>query len=93
MDKREQFYKNLKKKLKKDTSFPAKYLFKFIVPAAEDKIKQVEDLFDFTGAVITKTSSKTGKYVSISVLVVMKKVDDIIIKYMEAEKVEGIISL
>ena len=93
MDKREQFYKNLKKKLKKDTSFPAKYLFKFIVPAAEDKIKQVEDLFDFTGAVITKTSSKTGKYVSISVLVVMKKVDDIILKYMEAEKVEGIISL
>ena len=55
MDKREQFYKNLKKKLKKDTSFPAKYLFKFIVPAAEDKIKQIEDLFDFTGAVITKT--------------------------------------
>ncbi|NQV77115.1 MAG: DUF493 family protein [Lutibacter sp.] len=93
MDKREQFYKNLKKKLKKDTSFPAKYLFKFIVPAAEDKIKQIEDLFDFTGAVITKTSSKTGKYVSISVLVVMKKVDDIILKYMEAEKVEGIISL
>ena len=93
MDKRAQFYKKLKKKLKKDTVFPSKYLFKFIVPAAEDKIKQVEDIFDFTGAVITKKSSKTGKYVSLSVLVIMKKADDIITKYMEAEKVEGIISL
>ena len=93
MDKREQFYKKLKKKLIKDTVFPSKYLFKFIIPADNNKIKQVEDLFDFTGAVITKTSSKTGKFVSISVLVVMKKADDIIIKYKQAEEVEGIISL
>jgi len=93
MDKRDQFYKKLKKKLKKDTVFPSKYLFKFIVPSDDDKIKQVEDLFDFTGAVITKTSSKTGKYISISVLVVMKKADDVILKYKQAEKVEGIISL
>ena len=93
MDKREQFYKNLKKKLKKDTLFPSKYLFKFIVPADEDKIKQVEDIFDFTGAVITKTYSKTGKFVSLSVLVVMKKADDVILKYKQAETVEGIISL
>ena len=93
MDKKAQFYKKLKKKLKKDTTFPAKYLFKFIVPASEDRVNQVEAIFDFTGAVITKTSSKTGKYTSISVLVVMKKADDIIAKYMEAEKVDGIISL
>ncbi len=93
MDKRTQFYKKLKKKLKKDTTFPTKYLYKFIVPATEDRIKQVEDIFDFSGAVITKTSSKTGKYVSLSVLVIMKNADAIISKYMEAEKVEGIISL
>jgi len=93
MDKKAQFYKKLKKKLKKDTTFPAKYLFKFIVPATEDRVSQVETIFDFTGAVITKTSSKTGKYVSISILVVMKKADDVIQKYMEAEKVDGIISL
>lgn len=93
MDKRTQFYKKLKKKLKEDTKFPTKYLFKFIVPANEDTIKQVEDLFDFSGAVINKTYSRTGKYASVSVLVIMKKPDDIIIKYMEAEKIEGIISL
>ena len=93
MDKRAQFYKKLKKKLKKDTSFPSKYLYKFIVPSDEGKIKQVEDLFDYTGAVISKTTSKTGKYTSVSIHVVMKKADDVIKKYMEAEKIEGIISL
>jgi len=93
MDKRAQFYKKLKKKLKKDTVFPSKYLFKFIVPADENKIIQIEDMFNFKGAVITKTSSKTGKFVSVSILVVMKNADEIIQIYMEAEKVEGIISL
>ena len=93
MDKRTQFYKQLKKKLKKDTTFPTKYLFKFIVPSDDDKINQIENLFNHTGAVITKTVSKTGKYTSVSVHVVMKKADDIILKYQAAEKVEGIISL
>lgn len=93
MDKRTQFYKKLKKKLKKDTTFPTKYLYKFIIPANEDNINQIEQLFDHLGAVINKTASKKGKYVSISVLVVMKNADAIIAKYLEAEKVEGIISL
>ncbi len=93
MDKRTQFYKKLKRKLKKDTTFPTKYLYKFIIPANEVNINQIEQLFDHLGAVIHKKSSKTGKYVSISVHVVMKNADAIIEKYMEAEKVEGIISL
>lgn len=93
MDKRTQFYKSLKKKLKKDTTFPTKYLFKFIVPSDEDKILQIENLFNYQGAVITKSSSKTGKYTSVSIHVIMSKADHIIFKYMEAEKIEGIISL
>lgn len=93
MDKRTEFYKRLKKKLKKDTAFPSKYLYKFIVPADKDKINQIEQIFDHTGAVINKLSSKTGKYISVSVLVTMKNADTIIAIYREAEKVEGIISL
>ena len=93
MDKRTQFYKQLKKKLKKDTTFPTKYLFKFIVPTDEDKIMQVENLFNHSGAVINKTASKTGKYTSLSIQIVMKKADDIILKYQSAEKIDGIISL
>ena len=93
MDTRDQFYKKLQKKLKKDTKFPTKYLFKFIVPSSEDKILQVENLFNHEGAVITKKASKTGKFTSISILVIMKKAENIIVKYKQAEKVEGIISL
>lgn len=93
LDKRQQFYKKLKRELKKNTKFPSKYLFKFIVPSEEEKINHVESLFNHAGAVITKKTSKTGKFVSISVLVVMKKAEDVIVKYQQAEKVEGIISL
>ena len=93
MDKRTEFYKKLKEKLKKDTAFPSKYLYKFIIPADKDKINQIEKIFDHTGAVINKSSSRTGKYISVSVLVVMKNADTIIAIYREAEKVEGIISL
>ena len=93
MTNRDQFYKKLKQKLKKDTTFPSKYMFKFIVPANKVKVQQVEAMFDHTGAVINTTQSRTGKFTSVSIVVVMKKADDIISKYKEAEKIEGIISL
>ena len=93
MDDRAAFYEKLKNKLDESNIFPSEYLFKFIVSTKEEKIKQVEDLFDFKGAVITKTSSKTGKFTSISIHVIMKNSEEIISIYLEAEKIEGIISL
>lgn len=93
MENRAEFYKKLKNKLDESNIFPSEYLFKFIVSTHEEKIKQVEDLFDYKGAVITKTSSKTGKFTSISIYVIMKNSEDIISTYLEAEKIEGIISL
>ena len=93
MDTRTQFYKKLKKKLKQDTTFPTKYLFKFIVPSEISKIDAIENLFNHQGAVISKKTSKTGKYTSVSIHIIMKKADDIILKYQQAEKIEGIISL
>jgi putative lipoic acid-binding regulatory protein len=93
MDNRAEFYEKLKNKLDEGNIFPSEYLFKFIVSTHEEKIKQVEDLFDFKGAVITKTSSKTGKFTSISIHVIMKNSEDIISIYLKAEKIEGIISL
>jgi len=93
MQDREEFYKNLKAKLKKGTKFPAKYLFKFIVKGGDNKEKEVENIFNHMGAVITKNPSKTGKYISVSIIVRMKSADAVIQKYIEAEKIEGIISL
>jgi putative lipoic acid-binding regulatory protein len=93
MDKKAAFYKKLKKDLEETTTFPTKYLYKFIVPSKEGKIEQVEAAFNHMGAVITKKKSKTGKFISISVLVNMNSADDVIKKYKEVEIVEGIISL
>jgi hypothetical protein len=93
MDKKEAFYKKLKTDLEETTKFPTKYLYKFIIPTSNAKIVQIETIFDHMGAVITKRTSKTGKFVSISILVKMENVDDVINKYKEASLVEGVISL
>jgi len=93
MSNKAEFYKKLKDKLNEDTKYPSKYLFKFIVPTKEDSIQQIEDLFNHSGAVITKNMSKTGKFTSVSIQVVVKNADVVIQKYLEAEKIEGIISL
>ncbi len=93
MSDREEFYKKLKSKLNENTTFPSKYLYKFIVPTDEIRIKQVEDLFDYEGAVINKKASKTGKFTSVSIHIIMKSADAVIEKYLTAEKIEGIISL
>ncbi len=93
MDKKEAFYKKLKSDLEETTKFPTKYLYKFIVPSEKGKIAQVESAFNHLGAVITKKSSKTGKFISISILVNMNSANEVIKKYKEVAVVEGIISL
>ena len=92
--KSEEFYKKLRSQLYDSTSWPSEYLYKFIVPTDERKIKQIEDLFDNLGAVITTKESGKGTYTSVSVNLQMKDPDTVIAKYKEvADKVEGVISL
>ncbi len=93
MSKESDFYEKLKKSLIETTEFPSKYMYKFIIPSGDDKFKQIEGIFDNMGAVINSKPSKTGKYTSLTILVNMKSPDDIIKKYQEVSKVEGVISL
>ena len=59
MDKKtEEFFDRLKGELEKSNTWPAIYLFKFIVPTDNEKIKQVELAFDGLGAVIKQRSLK-----------------------------------
>ena len=88
-----EFYERLKVELDMSNTWPALYLFKFIVPTAEDNILRVEEAFDCMGAVIKTTKSKTGKFTSISVDVNMKDAQEIVDKYIEVSTIEGIISL
>lgn len=90
----EEFYKKLKEQLYDTALWPSEYLYKFIVISDDNKITQIESLFDNMGAVITTTESKNGKYTSVSINVRMKNPEAVIEKYQEvAEKVEGVISL
>ncbi len=93
MSKKTEFYDKLKTTLNEETKFPTKYLFKFIVPTSKEGILQIENIFNDGGAVINKNVSKTGKFTSVSIHVIMKNADTIIDKYIQAEKVEGVISL
>ncbi|WP_027136649.1 DUF493 family protein [Gaetbulibacter saemankumensis] len=90
----EEFYKKLRDQLYDTSSWPTEYLYKFIIPSNRDKLESLENIFDNMGAVIDTKESKSGKYTSISVNLVMKSPELVIEKYKEvAEKIEGVISL
>ncbi|SFB22276.1 hypothetical protein SAMN05660845_2118 [Flavobacterium swingsii] len=94
MDKKvEEFYERLKVELDNSNTWPAEYLFKFIVPTVDDNVARVENAFNCLGAVIKTTKSKTGKFTSISVDVTMKDAQEIIDKYQEVGTIKGIVSL
>lgn len=93
MEKNADFFKKLKNSLDETTKFPSEYLYKFIIPADAEKLKQIQDVFNDGGAVITTKPSKTGKYTSVSINMNMKSSDAIIAKYVEVGKIKGVISL
>jgi len=93
MSKESEFYKKLKTSLEETTTFPADYMFKFIIPANGGGFKIIEDIFNNMGAVIKSKPSKTGKYTSLTIMVKMKSAIAIIDKYKEVSTIEGIISL
>ncbi len=94
MDKKtEEFYARLRQELAAAGTWPAEYLYKFIVPSDNHKIAQVEAAFNQMGAVIKTTQSKNGNFTSISVNVTMENPQHVIEKYIEVSAVEGIISL
>jgi putative lipoic acid-binding regulatory protein len=89
----QEFYERLRTELDLSTTWPSIYLYKFIVPSEKENILRVEKAFDCMGAVIKTTKSKTGKYTSISVDVLMKDSQEIVDKYIELSTIKDIISL
>jgi putative lipoic acid-binding regulatory protein len=93
MSDKDDFYSKLQIQLDDTTDFPADYLYKFIVPASDNQVAEVESVFNNTGAVINTKNSKTGKYVSVSIILKLNSSDEIIAYYRKVEKIKGIISL
>lgn len=92
-EKTKNFYEGLKKQLEEYTDWPAPYLFKFIVPTDESKVKQILGFFeDIPNAKAkTKTSSK-GQYTSISIEATLESAEAVIEKYKKVSVVEGLLS-
>lgn len=88
-----EFYDRLKVELDNSNTWPAEYLYKFIMPSVNDNVERVEKAFDSMGAVIKTTKSKTGKFTSVSIDVTMHSADQVISKYKEVSIIEGIVSL
>ena len=88
-----EFYERLKVELDNSNTWPAEYLYKFIMPSVDDNVERVEKAFDRMGAVIKTTKSKTGKFTSVSIDVTMNSADEVIGKYKEVSTIEGIVSL
>ncbi|PQJ82940.1 DUF493 family protein [Polaribacter glomeratus] len=93
MSEKNAFYTKLKTQLEDTTSFPAEYMYKFIVPSDENQFEEVQEIFNNTGAVIKTKKSKTGKYNSLSVVLQIASASKVIEYYKKAEKIKGIISL
>jgi hypothetical protein len=73
--------------------WPSMYLFKFIVPSENQKVAQVEALFNAETAEIRLRQSKNGKYTSVTAREVMTSAEEVISCYKESYKIEGLIAL
>lgn len=82
-------YESLRKKLSEEFEYPIKYMYKFIVP--NGKVQELLPYFET--AEITKKKSKTGKYISISAVILAFSAEEIIDKYKSIEHLKGVISL
>ncbi|MBB77948.1 MAG: hypothetical protein CL844_02970 [Crocinitomicaceae bacterium] len=84
-------YQKLSQQLKLEV-WPSVYLFKFIMPNDSDLIRKVIQNFD-KDAIVTSSSSKTAKYIAISIKQMMMNSDIVIEKYKQISKLKGVISL
>lgn len=90
---KEEKYLKLERQLADHQSWPGIYMFKFIIPAENKKLSQVERLFDAKEAEVTVRESRKGNFLSITAKELMISPKSVIDKYIEAEGIEGLISL
>lgn len=82
-------YSTFKERLDRNHTWPAEYMFKFIVPKGKED--QISVLFSQKD-VSTKESS-SGNYISVTSRMMIKSSEEVIRIYEEAQKVEGVIAL
>ncbi len=89
----EDFYKRLKKQLEEVISFPSNYRYKFIVTTDNQKLAEVQKVFDGMRPMVSSKESKNGKYTSLTIQVYMLDPESVIQKYKQVSKIEGVMML
>lgn len=82
----------LKQTLEKETQWPQKFMYKFIVPNQKEKIDEVKKIFERPDKLNFKVS-KNIKYISITSKEWVSSPDEVINVYRQAYKIEGLIAL
>lgn len=90
---KEDFYRGFKEKLEITHSFPSYYIYKFIVPAEHKNIAKIRIVFEDKGADFSSRESRNGKYLSLTIKVLVNNADDVINYYRQVSAIEGIVML
>ena len=86
-------YQKLKNDLEKYQNWPSKYIYKFIIVNEKKKKEELLSKFDLNLCKLTFKESSNKRYLSITIVKFMKNPDEVIAKYLEISKIDGIISL
>lgn len=85
----DQSINSFREKLDEHYTWPAVYIFKFIVPVGkEDEVKQL-----FPNHTPSEKLSKQGNYVSVTAELTMISSDAVIEIYIKASAIQGIVAL
>jgi hypothetical protein len=80
---------SFREKLDRHYTWPALYVFKFIVPTGKEE--EVRNLFPLHTTI--EKSSKQGNYKSITAEMLMASGEDVLTIYIKASTIEGIVAL
>ncbi|MFV0237103.1 MAG: DUF493 family protein [Flavobacteriales bacterium] len=92
-EKPEEFYKRFKKQLEDTVVFPSDYRYKFIVVTNNQKLAEVQKVFDGMRPIVSSKESKKGKYTSLTIQVYMLDAESVIDKYKQVSKIKDVMML
>lgn len=88
----EERIRKIKQSLNEVHQWPSIYVFKFIFENSMDKRNEVLNIFSEDVEVGVKYS-REGNYVSLTIKEVIYKSEDVLDRYLQASKVDGVIAL
>ena len=86
-------YQKLKNDLEKYHKWPSQYIYKFIILNETQKKEELLSKFNLDLCKLTFKESSNKKYLSITIIKFIKNPDEVMAKYFEISKIDGIISL